>query len=177
MPAICWLAVVVWAQTAEVRPPAAMPHPSPTATIRGTIVDARTSAPIADARVTLAPLQAAGDDNGANAIASDRLRWLNTGPDGRFEFGDVPPGAYTLTVSTIGYIFVRRTVDVSTTAPVEIVVPLAEGTGTNKATTSPRYVIWICSLFSRTRRSTCVVFCLSSRTPTVFMSPPACLHS
>ena len=134
MPAICWLAVVVWTQAAGARPPAATPYRPGTATIRGTIVDARTSVPIGDARVTLAPIQAAADDNGSNATASDRLRWLNTGADGRFEFAELPSGAYVLTVSTIGYIFVRRTVDVSATAAVVIVVPLAEGTGTYQET-------------------------------------------
>jgi hypothetical protein len=36
-----------------------------------------------------------------------------TSQDGRFAFAHVAPGDYTLTVSTIGYIFVKRTVTVA----------------------------------------------------------------
>lgn len=82
--------------------------------IRGTIVDAKTSAPIADARVTL--VEASLD--------------VRTGPDGRFDFAHVAPKTYTLTVSTIGYIFVRRRIELQANLDVDLVVPLAEGTGT-----------------------------------------------
>src|SRR5262245_38718751 len=87
---------------------------SPNPSVRGTVIDAKTNAPIADARVTL-----------VEAALSAK-----TGPDGRFEFKLVPSRGYTLTVSTIGYIFVRRHVEVAVNTVVDITVPLAEGTGT-----------------------------------------------
>ena len=83
-------------------------------TIRGTVVDANTHAPIADVRVTLV----------------EAGQTTRTSADGRFEFANVPPRAYTLTVSTIGYIFVRRRVEAALNTNLELSVPLAEGTGT-----------------------------------------------
>ncbi len=90
----------------------------PPPTIRGTVVDAKTQAPIADARVTLVEI----------------LLTTRTGPDGRFEFARVAPRTYTLTVSTIGYIFVRRRIDAAANTTIDLVVPLAEGTGTYQET-------------------------------------------
>src|SRR5262245_16418523 len=81
--------------------------------IRGTLTDATTSDPVADARVSIGVGQT-----------------MKTGADGRFEFRNLPAGTYTLTVSRIGYIFVRRRIDVSVNTIVETTVPLAEGTGT-----------------------------------------------
>ena len=100
--------------------------------LRGTIVDAKTNAPIKDARVTL--VEAALD--------------VRTAADGRFEFSKIAPKTYTLTVSTIGYIFVRRRVDISANATVDLTIPLAEGTGTYQeqvtvaadATTQPKAI-------------------------------------
>ncbi len=69
--------------------------------VRGTVVDARTAAPVADAQVQLVEMS----------------RAFITAKDGRFEFTGVTPGTYTLTVSTIGYIFVRRSVEVGADAP------------------------------------------------------------
>ena len=85
----------------------------PNSSIRGTVVDAKTNAPIADARVTLI-------DAGQTTM---------TAADGRFEFVNVPPRTYSLTVSTIGYIFVRRRVEATPNATLELTVPLAEGRG------------------------------------------------
>ncbi len=81
--------------------------------IRGIVVDARTNAPIADARVTLI-------EAGQTAM---------TAADGRFEFVNVPPRTYSLTVSTIGYIFVRRRVEAASNTNLDLTVPLAEGRG------------------------------------------------
>ncbi len=83
--------------------------------IRGTVVDARTSAPLADARVTL--VEASLDD------AHRRGRKIRVRARRR-------PKTYTLTVSTIGYIFVRRTIELKANLDVDLLVPLAEGTGT-----------------------------------------------
>ena len=87
-------------------------------TIRGTVVDGRTSVPLADARVLLV----------------ERARTVQTDAAGRFEFANVPPGPYTLAVTTIGYIFVRRSVSVEADSILDITVPLAEGTGTYQET-------------------------------------------
>jgi hypothetical protein len=81
--------------------------------ITGQVLDARTKAPIADAQVTLVDLN----------------RTVRSGQDGRFEFRDVPPGLHMLTVSTIGYIFVRREITVKD-ASIDLTLPLSEGTGT-----------------------------------------------
>jgi len=89
-----------------------------TLTLRGTVVDAKTSTPVPDAQVTLV----------------EPALTTRTGADGKFEFRDVTPGGYTLTVSTIGYIFVRRHTDVSAKATLDLTIPLAEGTGTYQET-------------------------------------------
>jgi hypothetical protein len=89
-----------------------------TVTIRGTVVDAGTQAPVKDAQVFLVEL----------------ARSVITGADGRFEFADVKPGTHTLTVSRIGYIFVRRRVPIAAGVTLDITVPLAEGTGTYQET-------------------------------------------
>ena len=49
-------------------------------------------------------------------------------------FQGVPAGQYTLTISVIGYIFVRRHLDVPLDAGGELTIPLAEGTGTYQET-------------------------------------------
>ena len=85
----------------------------PTGTVRGVVVDARTAAPVVDARVTLVEL-------GTDVV---------TRPDGRFEFSAVPPATYTLTVSRIDYAFVRRRITVGSET-IDLTIPLAEGTGT-----------------------------------------------
>jgi hypothetical protein len=109
------------AQTAGAPPAAVVAQPAQTTqaspagpSVRGIVVHAVTQAPIADARVSV----------------GDPAQSVLTGPDGRFGFTSVPPGQHTLTVSTIGFIFVRRRIDVRPDAVLEITIPLAEGTGT-----------------------------------------------
>jgi hypothetical protein len=97
------------------------PAPASGPAVTGVVVNAQTAAPIADARVMLVEL----------------ARSVQTGQDGRFQFQNVAPGSYTLTVSLIGYVFVRRHVDVAPGgAALDLTIPLAEGTGAYQETVS-----------------------------------------
>jgi hypothetical protein len=87
---------------------------APGATVAGRVVHAETGAPVADARVSI----------------GDPPISVNTGADGRFELAGVPHGSQTLSVTRIGFIFVRRRVEVPVTGLPDVIVPLAEGTGT-----------------------------------------------
>ena len=78
--------------------------------LHGRTVDARTGAPLGDVLVTL-------DDAG---------RAVKTDADGRFAFDGLSPGPHRLSISVVGYTFVRRTVDAA--ADGEITIALAEGT-------------------------------------------------
>src|SRR5688572_819430 len=80
--------------------------------VRGQVIDARTQAPIPGALVTLVEI----------------ARPVLTDASGRFDLGDVAAGRATLTVSVVGYIFVRRELDVGT-ARLDLQIPLSEGTG------------------------------------------------
>lgn len=86
--------------------------------IRGTIADASGGAAVGDARVVILELN----------------RSITTSADGRFEFRDVAAGTYTLTVSRIGYIFVRRKIELLAEAVVDLAIPIAGGTGTYQET-------------------------------------------
>ena len=88
------------------------------AVVRGIVTDEKTSAPLEGARVLLV----------------EASRSTLTGADGRFEFTNVAPGRHTIAISFIGYIYVRRPIDVAEGATLEIAVPLAEGTGTYRET-------------------------------------------
>jgi hypothetical protein len=82
-------------------------------TLRGIVVDAAGGAPLADVIVRL--------DGG--------VMDTRTGADGRFEFAGVPPGTRELFVSRVGYALARRDVEVAAGQVLEVIVPLAEGTG------------------------------------------------
>ena len=88
-----------------------------TAAVRGVVIDARSGKPLADARLEIIEAQ----------------KTTQADPQGRFEFLGIAPGTYTLTVSTVGYIFVRRRIEVPSNG-LELTVPLAEGTGTYEET-------------------------------------------
>ena len=94
------------------------------AAVRGRVVDARTQTPVRDARVVLTGLDAAGDPINLTA------RTTQTDADGRFEFAGVATGPHVIAVTTVGYLYVRRRIDVDAATGLDFVVPLAEGAGT-----------------------------------------------
>ena len=85
-----------------------------TGRITGTVVEARTGAPLA---AVLVKVQSTGQQA------------LSEG-DGRFEITDVPVGSQTLLVSVVGYGLVRRDVTVDGTNVVDVTIPVAEGAST-----------------------------------------------
>jgi TonB dependent receptor-like, beta-barrel/Carboxypeptidase regulatory-like domain len=92
-----------------------------TSILRGTVVDARTLAPL---ERVLALVEPAGDSH-PSSEPRQRLQAL-TDVQGRFELRDLPPGVYRLTVSLVGYGLYRREVTVGA-APVDLEVRLSEG--------------------------------------------------
>ena len=88
-----------------------------------TVIDARTNAPVADALVQVRQV-----NTDSTVRLDDADRAIQTDANGVARFTDLPEGRYLLTVSTIGYIFVYRTVQI-TAKPLAVTVPLAEGTG------------------------------------------------
>jgi hypothetical protein len=85
-----------------------------TGRVTGTIVEARTGAPLA---AVLIKIQSTGQQAFSDA-------------DGRFEIADVPSGAQTLTISVVGYGLVRRDVTIVAGEAVEVSIPVAEGAST-----------------------------------------------
>lgn len=83
-------------------------------TIRGVVVDARTGTPLVDVRVRI-------DETSSSVL---------TAADGRFELQGVSPGRHALQLSVVGFILVRRDIDVGPGQIVDVTIPLAEGTGT-----------------------------------------------
>jgi hypothetical protein len=94
-----------------------------TAVVRGRVVDARTHAPVADARLLLTPTEPDGAPRTEGAVTAQ------SDTDGRFEFVKLAPGPYTLAVTTIGYRYVRRTVFAAEPPVADLTIPLAEGAG------------------------------------------------
>src|SRR5436190_135565 len=88
--------------------------PGGTATIRGVVLDRADGSPIADVSVKL-------QDAGV-AVKTDDA--------GRFELTGVTPGKRTLNVSLVGFILVKRAVDVAPGAALDLTIVLSEGTGT-----------------------------------------------
>jgi hypothetical protein len=82
--------------------------------IDGRVVDARTATGLA--RVLVA--------------VEDSTLAVQTNEEGRFELPEVPAGSRRLIVSVVGYGFARREVRVDPGARIELLIPLAEGTGT-----------------------------------------------
>src|SRR5262245_65264055 len=84
------------------------------ATIRGVVLDRADGAAIADVRVRL--------QEDKDAVTTDA--------EGRFELRNVQPGRHTLYVSIVGFILVKRTVEVAANQAVDLTILLSEGTGT-----------------------------------------------
>lgn len=84
-----------------------------------TVLDARTQAPLPGVRVQLR-----SPDDATRVVYS-----ADTDVAGIVRFPSVRPGPYVLTVSTIGYTFVRRGVMVISGSPLVLTIPMTEGTG------------------------------------------------
>jgi len=82
--------------------------------VTGTIVEARTGAPLA---AVLVKIQSTGQQSFSSA-------------EGRFEIAGVPAGPQTVLVSVVGYGLVRRDVIVESGSAVDITIPVAEGAST-----------------------------------------------
>jgi hypothetical protein len=85
-----------------------------TGTISGTIVDARDGTPLEKVAVR---------------VHDTTLATLTTA-EGRFQLDNVPAGRRELSVSSVDYILVRRTVDVPAGDVLVITIPIAAGSGT-----------------------------------------------
>jgi hypothetical protein len=103
-------AVLFLALTALAAPAAAQEN----AVIRGVVLDRADGTPLADVSVRL-------QDEAPEAV---------TDAAGRFELTNVAPGRHTVYVTVVGFILVRRTVDVAAGQTLELTIPLSEGTGT-----------------------------------------------
>ena len=107
-------ALVLWTHTA-----AAQGH----ATITGQVVDGATGVGLSDV-----PVQMYGER--APGTAPAPLASVLTDADGGFTLPDVPSGQHLLTISVVGYVLVRRPVEVGDGGSIHLVIPLVEGTGT-----------------------------------------------
>lgn len=87
--------------------------------VRITVIDARTQAPVPGVRVQL---------QSADNVARD-LHTGDTDATGTVVFAAVPAGRYLVTVSTVGYAFVRRGLTTVAGTPVTLTIPMTEGTG------------------------------------------------
>ncbi len=97
------------------QPPAGQAAPADqAATIRGVVLDRADGSPIADVSVRL---------------QDDKLT-VKTDDAGRFELSGVAPGRRTLYVSVVGFILVKRPVEIAAGSTLELTIALSEGTGT-----------------------------------------------
>src|SRR5437868_12459296 len=83
-------------------------------TVTGVVVDPN-GAVVPNATVTI-----------ANSITGF-TRVANTGPDGTFRFDNVPPNPYQLYASATGFASVQQRLEVRSSVPVSIKIPLAVG--------------------------------------------------
>ena len=92
--------------------------PAATGTVRGVVVDRADGTAIGDVSVRV-------QDAGAP---------VKTDAEGRFELAGVPAGQRTLYVSVVGFILVKRPIDVRPGEPLDLTIALSEGTGTYSET-------------------------------------------
>lgn len=101
---------------------AAQTSTSEVGSLVGVVVHDSTGMPIAGASLFLQP----------SGLAAA------TGADGRFSLATVPAGPQELTVSVVGFILVKRTIEIRPGRATEVTIPIAEGTGTYRETVSVR---------------------------------------
>ena len=88
------------------------------AIVRGVVLDGANGAPVADASVQI---QETGQK-------------VKTDSSGRFELSGVQPGRHTVYISIIGFILVKRPIEVAAGETLELTIALTEGTGTYSET-------------------------------------------
>jgi hypothetical protein len=91
----------------------AFAQPTPTGTIRGTVVDTHDGAPLRRVAVRL-------QTTGQAAVTDD---------EGHFQFADVAAGQQELYISAVDFILVKRTVTVTPGGVTDVTIALTEGTG------------------------------------------------
>ncbi len=87
--------------------------------VRILVVDGRTGGALPGVHVQVLSAAGRGD------VVAER----QTDAEGLAQFDGLPPGAYTLTISTLGYGFVRRALTVPAAGPVTMTIALSEGSG------------------------------------------------
>ncbi len=111
---VCILIVTARAARAQESTAAQGSAAEQTATIRGVVLDRTDGSPIADVSVRL----------------QDAKLTVKTDDAGRFELTGVAPGRRTLYVSVVGFILVKRPVEIAPGSTLEVTIALSEGTGT-----------------------------------------------
>ena len=87
-------------------------QPPPAAALRGSVVDARSGAPLGQVRVAI--------ENGPAVV---------TAQDGTFLLESLPATVVRVAVSAVGYGLAHRTIQLVAGATVELTIPLSEGAG------------------------------------------------
>jgi hypothetical protein len=107
-----WIAV--WIAISSFPGPSTAVYAQEPGVISGRVIDARTSTGIDKVLVLI--------ENGGPSTQTDAA--------GTFRIASIPPGHHKLYVSVVGYILVRRDVQVAAGAVLDLTIPLSEGTGT-----------------------------------------------
>ena len=96
------------------------------ASLHGRVIDSETGAPLRDVRIVATPASP------LPAISEERS--ASTAADGTFAFDGLPPGIYSVSATTVGFIFVRRTVELAPGTTMKLEIVLTEGTGAYRET-------------------------------------------